>query len=198
MFTGIVEGILEIYNIEKDNNFYTINIKLNSDISNIKNGDSISINGVCLTVTSIDGLVFTSDIVRETLDKTNLRYFKADDYINLERAMKASSRFDGHIVQGHVEGIGKVKKIIKDNDSFIISIEIPQSLSEYCIHKGSITVNGVSLTIASIEENLIDIWIIPHTLSNTTFGSINKNDYVNIETDIIAKYVKKFQGLKEK
>ncbi len=167
-------------------------------MNSAKIGDSISINGVCLTVTSINGLVFASDIVKETLDKTNLQYVKADDYLNLERAMKASSRFDGHIVQGHVEGIGKVKKIRKDNDSFIISIEIPQSLSGHCIHKGSITVNGVSLTIASIEENLIDIWIIPHTLSHTTFGAINENDYVNIETDIIAKYVKKFQGLKEK
>ena len=197
MFTGIVEEIGQVVSIESQNDSSKISIKTEKILNSAKIGDSISINGVCLTVTSIEGLVFTSDIVRETLDKTNLQYVKADDCINLERAMKASSRFDGHIVQGHVEGIGKVKKIRKDNDSFIISIEISSSLSEYCIHKGSITVNGVSLTIASIEENLIDIWIIPHTLSHTTFGSINKNDYVNIETDIIAKYVKKFQGLKE-
>ncbi len=198
MFTGIVEEIGQIVGIDNQNDSSRISIKTEKILNSAKIGDSISINGVCLTVTSIDGLVFTSDVVRETLNKTNLQYVKADDCINLERAMKASSRFDGHIVQGHVEGIGKVKKIIKDNDSFIISIVIPQSLSEYCIHKGSITVNGVSLTIASIEENLIDIWIIPHTLTHTTFGSINKNDYVNIETDIIAKYVKKFQDLKEK
>ena len=198
MFTGIVEEIGQIVGIDSQNDSSRISIKTEKILNSAKIGDSISINGVCLTVTSIEGLVFTSDVVRETLNKTNLQYVKADDCINLERAMKASSRFDGHIVQGHVEGIGKVKKIIKDNDSFIISIVIPQSLSEYCIHKGSITVNGVSLTIASIEENLIDIWIIPHTLTHTTFGSINKNDYVNIETDIIAKYVKKFQDLKEK
>ena len=198
MFTGIVEEIGQIVGIDNQNDSSRISIKTEKILNSAKIGDSISINGVCLTVTSIDGLVFTSDVVRETLNKTNLQYVKADDCINLERAMKASSRFDGHIVQGHVEGIGKVKKIIKDNDSFIISIEIPDSLSEYCINKGSITVNGVSLTIASIEENLIDIWIIPHTLSHTTFGSINEDYYVNIETDIIAKYVKKFQGLKDK
>ena len=198
MFTGIVEEIGKIISIDSHDDSFKISVKAEKILNSAKIGDSISINGVCLTVTSIDGLVFTSDIVRETLDKTNLQYVKADDCVNLERAMKASSRFDGHIVQGHVEGIGKVKKIRKDNASFIISIEIPQSLSEYCIHKGSITVNGVSLTIASIEENLIDIWIIPHTLSHTTFGSINEDDYVNIETDIIAKYVKKFQGLKER
>jgi len=198
MFTGIVEEIGQIVGIDNQNDSSRISIKTEKILNSAKIGDSISINGVCLTVTSIDGLVFTSDVVRETLDKTNLQYIQEYDCVNLERAMKASSRFDGHIVQGHVEGFGKIRKIRKGSDSFIISIEIPSSLSDYCVHKGSITVNGVSLTIASIEENLIDIWIIPHTLSHTTFGSINENDYVNIETDIIAKYVKKFQGLKNK
>ena len=198
MFTGIVEEIGQIVGIHNQNDSSRISIKTEKILNSAKIGDSISINGVCLTVTSIDGLVFTSDVVRETLDKTNLQYIQEYDCVNLERAMKASSRFDGHIVQGHVEGFGKIRKIRKGSDSFIISIEIPSSLSAYCVHKGSITVNGVSLTIASIEENLIDIWIIPHTLSHTTFGSINENDYVNIETDIIAKYVKKFQGLKNK
>ena len=198
MFTGIVEEIGQVVSVDNQNDLSKVSIKTEKILESAKIGDSISINGVCLTVISIQDLVFTSEIVKETLSKTNLKYIKAGDCVNLERAMRADSRFDGHIVQGHVEGVGKVKKILKDNDSFIISIEIPQSLSDYCIHKGSITINGVSLTIALLEEKLIDIWIIPHTLSHTTFSSINENDYVNIETDIIAKYVEKIQVLGRK
>ena len=198
MFTGIVQEIGQIVSIDNQNNLSKISIKTEKILKSAKIGDSVSINGACLTITSIEGLVFTSDVVKETLDKTNLQYVKVNSCVNLERAMKASSRFDGHIVQGHIEGVGRVKKINKDNDSFIVSIEIPEDLLGYCVHKGSIAINGVSLTIALIEENLIDIWIIPHTLNHTTFRLINESDYVNIETDMIAKYVEKFQGLKKK
>ena len=198
MFTGIVEEVGRVHTIKKSEDLFKVAIETKFILKESEIGDSISINGACLTITSIEGSLFTSDIVRETIDKTSLKYIKTGDQVNLERAMRADSRFDGHIVQGHIEGVGKVKKIQNEKESFIVSIEIPGELVNYCIHKGSIAINGTSLTIASIKENLIDIWIIPHTLSHTTFGSINENDYVNIETDIIAKYVEKIQSLKDR
>jgi len=191
MFTGIIEEVGQISAIYKSEDLFQISVKTDSILNESKVGDSISINGVCLTLTSIKSNSFTSDVVRETIERTNLKYIKVGNYINLERAMRADSRFDGHIVQGHVEGMGKVKSIQKD-ENFIIKVQIPEKLANYCIYKGSITINGISLTIASIKENLIDIWIIPHTLSRTTFDVIKENDYVNIETDIIAKYIEKF------
>ena len=191
MFTGIIEEVGQISAIYKSEDLFQISVKTDSILNESKVGDSISINGVCLTLTSIKSNSFTSDVVSETIERTNLKYIKVGNYINLERAMRADSRFDGHIVQGHVEGMGKVKSIQKD-ENFIIKVQIPEKLANYCIYKGSITINGTSLTIASIKENLIDIWIIPHTLSRTTFDVIKENDYVNIETDIIAKYIEKF------
>ena len=194
MFTGIIEEVGRVYAIKKSKESLKMTIETNFVLKDSKIGDSISINGTCLTITSIEGALFTSDIVRETIEKTNLKYVKKGDQVNLERAMRADSRFDGHIVQGHIEGVGQVKKIQNDKESFILSVQIPANLVNYCIHKGSIAINGTSLTIASIEENLIDIWIIPHTLSHTTFGVIKEDDYVNIETDIIAKYVEKINN----
>ena len=191
MFTGIIEEVGLVSKISKSEDFFQITIESNNLLKTSKIGDSISINGACLTITSIDGSFFTSDIVKETIERTTLKYIEIGDQVNLERAMKADSRFDGHIVQGHIEGVGKIKRIKKDKDSFIVRIEIPDKLTNYCIHKGSIAINGTSLTIAKIKENLIDIWIIPHTLSQTTFGIIKESDYVNIETDIISKYVEK-------
>ncbi|MAV64255.1 MAG: riboflavin synthase [Candidatus Marinimicrobia bacterium] len=199
MFTGIIEQVGVVSNIEHYEDLSNLRIEVSKEFGmNSKIGDSISINGTCLTITKImNGNIYTFDfnVVKETIEKTNLKYLKTFDSVNLEKSLMASSRFDGHIVQGHVEGLGKIKKITKDNNSFIVTIDLPEKLSCYCINKGSIAVNGVSLTIAKIEENLIDIWIIPHTLSNTTFGKIKENDFVNIETDIIGKYIKKFSSI---
>ena len=192
MFTGIIEEIGEIVDIKKRGDLTKVSIQTDKILESAKIGDSISINGACLTITSIEGLIFTSDIVEETIFKTNLQYFKIGVQVNLERAMEATSRFDGHIVQGHIEGIAKINSMKKNKDSIVLNIELPKDLAIYCIHKGSIAINGVSLTIASIKENFIDIWIIPHTLSHTTFSIIKEDDIVNIETDVIAKYIKKF------
>ena len=197
MFTGIIEEVGQVSTISKSEDIFQITIETDSILNESKVGDSIAINGVCLTITSMDDNLFTSDIVKETIEKTNLQYIKSGDQVNLERAMRADSRFDGHIVQGHVEGLAKVKKIEKDENSFIIKIKIPIELKKYCIYKGSIAINGVSLTIASIKENLIDIWIIPHTLSHTTFGIIKESSYVNVETDVIAKYVEKLNRVND-
>ncbi len=191
MFTGIIEEIGKVSSIDKLDDMTKLTIKTSNILASSKIGDSISINGTCLTITSIKGKLFTSDIVKETIDRTNIQYLKTDDSVNLERAMRADSRFDGHIVQGHIEGVGKVEEIKHNKESIIIKIKIPDDLIKYCIQKGSIAINGTSLTIAMIKENLIDIWIIPHTLTHTTFGTINESDYVNIETDILAKYIEK-------
>ena len=191
MFTGIIEEIGKVSSIDKLDDITRLTIKTSNILASSKIGDSISINGTCLTITSIKGKLFTSDIVKETIDRTNIQYLKTDDSVNLERAMRADSRFDGHIVQGHIEGVGKVEEIKHNKESIIIKIKIPDDLIKYCIQKGSIAINGTSLTIAMIKENLIDIWIIPHTLTHTTFGTINESDYVNIETDILAKYIEK-------
>ncbi len=193
MFTGIIEEVGKIKKIEKTHDKYRIFICANKILGDAKLGDSVSINGTCLTITSIDGNLFTADVVRETLDKTNLKFLQKENFVNLERAMKASSRFDGHIVQGHVEGISKVLAITSNRDIFIIKIELPQNLVKYCIYKGSIALNGVSLTIAKIDKNIIDIWLIPHTLKHTTFKENKVGDYINVETDIIGKYIENFQ-----
>ena len=193
MFTGIIEEVGKISIIDKSNDMFHIAVETDRILKDSMVGDSICINGICLTLTSIEEKLFRADVVQETIKRTNLQYIKVGDKVNLERAMRVDSRFDGHIVQGHIEGIGKVKRIKKDKESFVIGIEVPKDLLKYCIHKGSIAINGTSLTIASIKENLVDIWIIPHTLSHTTFGIIKENDYVNIETDIIAKYVEKIK-----
>ena len=194
MFTGIVEGILEIYNIEKDNNFYTINIKLNSDISNIKNGDSISINGVCLTVCNINNKYFSVNVVKETIKKTNLNALDAKSHVNYERAMKLSSRIDGHIVQGHIEGLGKIISKNKLDNQVDLEIELQDDLLKYCIVKGSIALDGISLTIAELTNNVIKIAIIPYTYEHTILKYRNIGDFINIETDMFAKYIEKLNN----
>ena len=194
MFTGIVEGILEIYSIEKDNNFYTINIKLNSDISDIKNGDSISINGVCLTVCNINDKYFSVNVVKETIKKTNLNVLDTKSHVNYERAMKLSSRIDGHIVQGHIEGLGKIVSKNKLDNQVDLEIELKDDLLKYCIVKGSIALDGISLTIAELTNNVIKIAIIPYTYEHTILKYRNIGDFINIETDMFAKYIEKLNN----
>ena len=193
MFTGIIEEVGQISYINKTKDLQSMSIKINKILDDAKIGDSISVNGTCLTITSIDKDIFTVDIVKETLERTNLKFLHIENFINLERAMKASSRFDGHIVQGHVEGIAKILSINEYDDNFVLTLELPEKLSKYCIYKGSIALNGVSLTIAKKDKNIIDIWLIPHTLKHTTFIYNKVGDYVNVETDIVGKYIENFQ-----
>jgi riboflavin synthase len=193
MFTGIIEEVGQISNINKTNDLQNMSIRVNKILNDAKVGDSISVNGTCLTITAIVNDIFTVDIVQETLERTNLKFLNIKNYINLERAMKASSRFDGHIVQGHVEGTAKILSMNKSDDNCVLSLELPEKLTKYCIYKGSIALNGVSLTIAKKDKNIIDIWLIPHTLKHTTFTYNKVGDYVNVETDIIGKYIENFQ-----
>ena len=193
MFTGIIEDIGIVEAIKKTDKFLQLSIRSKNILEDSKIGDSISINGVCLTMTHIDKNFFKSDVIPETLNKTNLKFLEKSKSVNLERAMTIKSRFDGHIVQGHVEGIGEIISLTQVSDSLVVDLEIADELLQYCIHKGSIAINGVSLTIAEIKNNIIKVCLIPHTLKNTTFIDNKVGDFVNIETDLIAKYIKKYQ-----
>ena len=193
MFTGIIEDIGIVEAIKKTDKFLQLSIRSKNILEDSKVGDSISINGVCLTMTHIDKNFFKSDVILETLNKTNLKFLEKRKYVNLERDMTIKSRFDGHIVQGHVEGVAEIISLTQVSDSLAIDLEIADELLQYCIHKGSIAINGVSLTIAEIKNNIIKVCLIPHTLKNTTFIDNKVGDFVNIETDLIAKYIKKYQ-----
>ena len=189
MFTGIVEELAQVKTIEIKNQGIRYTISANTVIDDLKIGDSISVNGVCLTVIGQKQNTFSMDVIEESLDKSNLGSIQENDFVNLERAMKISDRFGGHIVQGHVETQGVIteKKIIEDEAR--ISVGLDSEWVRYCIPKGSITLDGVSLTIASINSNIIEIALIPHTIENTTLGLKNKSDTLNVETDIIGKYI---------
>ena len=188
MFTGIVEELAAVEDIQELDEFYTV--KISSSFSDkMKVGDSIAINGVCLTATDVESACFKVDIIKETLDKSNLKDLTNQSYVNLERSMKISSRIDGHIVQGHVECTSSIVNIESFNNQTNFTIEVDQNYLKYCIKKGSITLDGISLTIADIVDNHITVAIIPHTLDNTTLKFKKMGDLVNLETDMFAKYV---------
>ena len=189
MFTGIIENLGEIKKIDKYEDYWKFSISTN--FTDIKLGDSISINGVCLTVTKIDGKKLDFEVVSETLIKSNFKSVKEGDVVNLERSLKLSDRLDGHLVQGHVEDTGKILSKVTNGGETKIKIEIDKDIIKYCIYKGSIAVDGISLTISKIYSNSIEICIIPYTLKHTTLGIKDVGSLVNIETDMISKYVER-------
>ena len=188
MFTGIIE---ELGKVEKlTNNQITITAKTALDGTKI--GDSIAVNGVCLTVTNINTNSFCADVSPETMKVTALGNLKTGSFVNLERALPADGRFGGHIVSGHIDDRGKCISIKKVTDFYELIIELTDDCSKYVVKKGSIAINGISLTIAEVSGNIIKIAIIPHTFENTNLKTLQSGDYVNIETDIFAKYIEKF------
>ena len=189
MFTGIVEELGQVQNIESKSSGMKCIISANLVMDDMNIGGSISVNGVCLTVTQKKENQFSLDLIPETLDQSNLGELIEGDYVNLERAMRASGRFGGHILQGHVETLGIILDIHKQTDNAVISVGLDPDWMRYCIPKGAIALDGISLTIAKIESNIIEVALIPHTLEQTTLGQKSKSDTVNIETDIIGKYV---------
>jgi len=189
MFTGIVEELAQIRSIKPRKKGIRYSISADVVMDDIKIGDSISVNGVCLTIVETKKKYFCMDLVEETLNKSNLGELMEGDVVNLERAMKATDRFGGHIVQGHVETVGVILEKQKQGEEAILSVGLNPEWLRYCIPKGSITLDGVSLTIAKINGNIIEVALIPHTLDNTTLGVKDKSDTLNIETDIIGKYI---------
>ena len=191
MFTGIIEKLLPIQNINKSSDFYTLSFNDGIFKNEIEVGDSIAINGVCLTVSDISNGLFSLNVIKETLDKTNLGDLKVGSFINVERAMKISDRFDGHLVQGHVEDVGVIYSKEKNNKQVDLVVKINKSFLKYCIVKGSIALDGISLTIADIEGCNLRLAIIPHTYNNTNLQYKNIDDKLNIETDIFAKHIER-------
>jgi len=192
MFTGIIEKIGKINKIELKNDFLSIDISVDkSFLKAVKEGDSISVNGICLTVVNKTLDTFTIEAVGETVNLTSMEEWRNGDEVNLEKAMKANGRFDGHMVQGHVDSTAEVKKIIPVGDTYVFRFIAHSDISKFLVFKGSITIDGVSLTL--IEDNLdfFEVAIIPHTYKHTIFRNYTVGQSVNIETDIIGKYLNK-------
>lgn len=192
MFTGIIEEIGVIKEFSKSGNSALIVVECKKILEDLKLGDSIAINGVCQTVVKFDKTHFAVQVSSETLSVTNLANLKAGDKVNLERALTLSARLGGHLVSGHVDGLAKIKSVQKLSEFYNLKFEVEKSLSKYIVKKGSVTINGISLTVANIAQNEFEIAIIPHTFDNTTLKWLKMGDFVNIEVDILAKYVEKF------
>jgi riboflavin synthase len=191
VFTGIIRELGRVASIDGGANGVTLRLDAPATADRAGVGDSIAVNGVCLTVTEIDGHVLSFDAVPETLSRTTLGRLRVGARANVEPSLRAGEPLGGHIVQGHVDGIGRVLSAGPEGDGVRIEIEPPSGLARYCVEKGSIGVDGVSLTVASLGENGLAVALIPHTLSVTTLGSLSSGDEVNLEVDVLAKYVER-------
>jgi riboflavin synthase len=192
MFTGIIEGFGTISGIKPSGQSRRMAINADYELDNTKIGDSIAVNGACLTVVSFSGKRFEVDLSPETVAKTTLGKAKIGDRLNLERALCISDRIDGHLVSGHIDGIGTIKSRKTEENAIIITFNIPESVSYYIIKKGSVAVDGISLTVNECDHESFQVSIIPHTAKLTTLGFKKISDSVNVETDMIGKYVERF------
>lgn len=196
MFTGIIESLGDIKMIRssgRGGKSFAIEAGINLDGTKI--GDSIAVNGACLTVVEIAGKRFEVDVSPETLEKTTLGNTKAGEQVNIERAMRLSDRLDGHLVSGHIDGVGTITGKKTAGNALIITFAIPVPVSRYVIKKGSVAVDGVSLTVNNCDDGWFEVSIIPHTAALTTMGIKGAGGFVNIETDMIGRYVERFAGL---
>ena len=193
MFAGIIETLAKVEGIAKEQS--NVHFTFSSAITHeLKIDQSVAHNGVCLTVVSIDNKQYTVTAIEETLQKTNLGNLNVGDSVNLERCMPANGRFDGHIVQGHVDETGTVTNIIDNNGSWTYTITYNNASNNLTVEKGSITINGTSLTVVNSQENSFSVCIIPYTYENTVFKTLKMGDAVNLEFDIVGKYVAKMLG----
>ncbi len=195
MFTGIVEEVGEIISISRGKDSVRLSIKADVVLEDVNLGDSISTNGVCLTVTKVDRDYFVADVMPETLRRSNLRFLKTGSKVNLERALKLSDRLGGHMVSGHVDGVAKVESRKQEGNAELFNFKIVEKnegeISKYLVEKGSIAVDGISLTIMSCQDDYFTVSIIPHSKENTILAARQTGDYANLEVDIIGKYVEK-------
>ena len=191
MFTGIVEEMGTIRSIRRGAHSGVLSNGAELVLSDLKIGDSVAVNGVCLTATGKDSRGFTADVMHETLNRSSLGALVPGSRVNLERAMAADGRFGGHIVSGHIDGTGTIAALRKDDDAVWYTIQSASSLLRYIVEKGSVTIDGISLTVASVESDRFSVSIIPHTAAVTILGQKRAGDIVNLETDIIGKYVEK-------
>ena len=189
MFTGIIEEVGTVKAVKRSGTSSFIEIQAKKVLEDVHLGDSIAVNGVCLTVTHSDGSVFRADVMNETLSRSSLGSLTAGSPVNLERAMAANGRFGGHIVSGHIDGTGTVSDIRNDGIAVWYTITAPPELLRYIVEKGSIAIDGISLTVAKVTETSFSVSIIPHTAAQTILGTKKTGDIVNLENDIIGKYV---------
>lgn len=197
MFTGIIEevGILEEFST--GNGFGVMQIKCNEVLKETRIGDSIATNGVCLTVKEKSDNYFKAEVMGETLAKSNLGNLKVGDRLNLERALRLSDRLGGHIVSGHIDGVGTIVSIQEESNGTWFTISAPEEVLRYIIYKGSIGIDGISLTVAYVDEEVFKVSVIPHTLDNTILPYKKVNSKVNLECDLVGKYVEKLFGRKD-
>ena len=197
MFTGIIEEVGKVVNIIKEADSIKICVECSKVLHNTKIGDSISVNGVCLTVVKIYDNRFLADIMKETIKSSNFGMIKIGDMVNLERAMTLHKRLGGHIVTGHIDGIGEIINKRGDNRFTVIRIKTNNDIAKYIVRKGSVSLDGISLTVSYVDDNIFEVSIIPHTMEYTSLVSKNIGDTLNIECDIIGKYIERFLGGKK-
>ncbi len=198
MFTGIIEEVGEFISIEKVDGSARLKLRAEKILEDLKIGDSIAINGVCLTVVDYHQEIVTADLLSETLEKTNLKYLQSGGKVNLERALQPTSRIGGHFVTGHVDGMGKVIRREKKGADIVFMIEVAEEIIKLIAPKGCVAVDGISLTVVDVERNSFTVHIIPHTIETTTMKFRTVGDYLNIEADILARYLVNFLSKTEK
>jgi len=191
MFTGIIEEIGAVKGISKSSTGAVLRIKTENIHVDAKLGDSIAVNGACLSVTAINMNILSFDVIPETLKKTTLADLKANDPVNLERSAKLDARIGGHLITGHIDYKGRINDIIKTHASIGFNVSLPKEFSKFVVDKGSVALDGTSLTVALVSKDNFIVYLIPHTFKNTAFGIKKKGDFINVETDIIGKYAAK-------
>lgn len=197
MFTGIIEEIGKIQTVRKGAASSSISVQAKKVLQDVHIGDSIAVNGVCLTVTAFSQGGFTADVMHETFNRSSLGSLQTESPVNLERAMPSNGRFGGHIVSGHIDGTGTVSAIQKDDNAVWYTIKTAPGILRYIVEKGSVAIDGISLTVAAVERDCFSVSIIPHTASITTLSNRRVGDTVNLENDCIGKYVGRLMGIQQ-
>ena len=198
MFTGLIAALGTVERLAEGSTSCRLTVRAPQLLSGVKIGDSIAVNGVCLTVVHLRGDTFTADVMPETVRRTTLHMLQPGDRVNLEKALRPTDGLDGHIVQGHVEGVGTIQQIISEGNARVYRIQAPGELLRYIVEKGSIAVDGISLTVTETDDSGFGVSLIPHTAKMTTLGYKSAGDAVNLETDILARYVEKMLGMDKK
>lgn len=194
MFTGLVAELGSVERLTEDGSRCQLTVRARKILPEVKIGDSIAVNGVCLTVIHLRSNGFTADVMPETVRRTTLHALAPGDRVNLERALRPADGLDGHIVQGHVEGIGRILSVTQEGNALLYQLAAPQELLRYIVEKGSVAIDGISLTVIRVDEEGFEVSLIPHTAKMTTLGYKTAGDMVNLETDILARYVEKMLG----
>ncbi len=196
MFSGIIEEVGRVSAVKTRGEQRRLTVLCSKVLAELKQGDSVSVSGVCLTAVEITAESFSADLAQETWRRTSFARLKKGALVNLELPMRASGRFDGHVVQGHVDGVGTVISFVQvaDGNDYVLAINVPSELTRYIVNKGSLAIEGISLTVAAIEGTQVRVAIIPHTAEVTNLRSLGPGDSVNLEVDVIAKYVEKMMA----